>query len=498
MMRPFSAPAVTLAKIAQSCNAQTSISQADLAKLAVSGVTHNDSDVIPGDLFIAIPGAKRHGAEFAESAKKRGAIAVITDSAGAKLIKDLAVLVVDDPRLIAGRIAALLYSEPMRDLSCIAITGTNGKTTVTTLLHQIFEAAHRECGLIGTVETRIGSEILASKRTTPEATDLQALAAVMRERHMRHLVIEASSHALQLHRLEGAHFSIAGFTNLTQDHLDFHGDMESYFAAKSVLFNFAMADLACINIDDLYGARLAESTELPVISLSRINPKATWHYIEIDNSSKRVQLKVRGSGGILIETTTTLRGGYNFDNLLMAIAIAVEAGVDPIDIAAIIPKISGAVGRLEEVSVGQNFNAFVDYAHTPDAVSNVLKSIHEFTSGQVIAVLGCGGDRDARKRPLMGKALIENADIAIFTSDNPRSEDPAEILEAMALGLNVAQPSQIISDRASAIAYAVSIAGPGDTVTILGKGHELGQEIKGQIFDFDDRLVLAQAIEAKR
>ena len=199
-MRPFSPPALTLAKIAQSCNAQTSISQADLAKLVVSGVTHNDGDVIPGDLFIAIPGAKRHGAEFAESAKKRGAIAVITDSAGAKLIKDLPVLVVEDPRLIAGRIAALLYTEPMRDLSCIAITGTNGKTTVTTLLHQIFEAAHRECGLIGTVETRIGSEILASKRTTPEATDLQALAAVMRERHMRHLVIEASSHALQLHR----------------------------------------------------------------------------------------------------------------------------------------------------------------------------------------------------------------------------------------------------------------------------------------------------------
>ena len=498
MMRPFSLPALTLAKIAHSCSAETSMSQADLASLIVTGATHNDGDVLPGDLFIAIPGAKRHGAEFSESAKKRGAIAVLTDPAGAKLVKGLPLLVVENPRLIAGQIAAHLYNQPMRDLSCIAITGTNGKTTVTTLLHQIFEVAHRECGLIGTVETRIGSDILSSKRTTPEATDLQALAAVMRERHMRHLVIEASSHALQLHRLEGAHFAIAGFTNLTQDHLDFHGDMESYFAAKSKLFNFTMADLACINIDDPYGVRLAESTELPVISLSRRNPKATWHYIEIDASSKRVQLKVRGSGGILIETSTTLRGGYNFDNLLMAIAIAVESGVDPIDIAAIVPKIAGAVGRLEEVSVGQKFSAFVDYAHTPDAVSNVLKSIREFTTGQVIAVLGCGGDRDATKRPLMGKALFESADIAIFTSDNPRSEDPAEILDEMALGLNVAQPSQIISDRASAIAYAVSIAGPNDTVAILGKGHELGQEIKGQINDFDDRLVLAQAIEAKR
>ena len=497
-MRPFSPPSVSLAKIVDSCNAQVSISEGELSKIIISGATHNDSEVMPGDLFVAIPGAKRHGAEFFESAKKRGAVAVLTDPSGAKLIKDLPVLIVDNPRLISGRVSALLYSEPMRDINCIAITGTNGKTTVTTLLHQIFSAAHRECGLIGTVETRIGEEVIASKRTTPEATDLQALAAVMRERHMRHLVIEASSHALQLHRLEGAHFAIAGFTNLTQDHLDFHGDMESYFAAKAALFNFAMAELACINIDDPYGARLAASTEIPVLTISRSNPKAIWHFTQIDSEAKRVQLKIRGSGGILIETSTTLRGGYNFDNLLMAIAIAVESGVDPIDIAAIVPNISGAAGRLEEVSVGQNFNAFVDYAHTPDAVSNVLKSIKEFTSGRVIAVLGCGGDRDASKRPLMGKALIESSDIAVFTSDNPRSEEPSDILRQMVGGINVVNQSQVISDRASAIAYAVSVAEPGDTVAILGKGHELGQEIKGEVFDFDDRLVLAQAIEAKR
>ena len=497
-MRPFNLSAVSLAKIVDSCNAQVSISEGELSKIIISGATHNDSEVMPGDLFVAIPGAKRHGAEFFESAKKRGAVAVLTDPSGSKLIKDLPVLIVDNPRLIAGRVSALLYSEPMRDINSIAITGTNGKTTVTTLLHQIFSAAHRECGLIGTVETRIGDEVIASKRTTPEATDLQALAAVMRERHMRHLVIEASSHALQLHRLEGAHFAIAGFTNLTQDHLDFHGDMESYFAAKAALFNFAMAELACINIDDPYGARLAASTELPVLSISRSNPKAIWHFIQIDSEAKRVQLKIRGSGGILIETSTTLRGGYNFDNLLMAIAIAVESGVDPIDIAAIVPNISGAAGRLEEVSVGQNFNAFVDYAHTSDAVSNVLKSIREFTSGKVIAVLGCGGDRDASKRPLMGKALIESSDIAIFTSDNPRSEEPSDILRQMVGEINLVNQSQIISDRASAIAYAVSVAAPGDTVAILGKGHELGQEIKGKVFDFDDRLVLAQAIEARR
>ncbi len=501
-MRPFNSPAVTLSKIAQTCSATSTTSEKDLAEINVTGATHSDGQVQPGDLFIAMPGANRHGAEFVISAKKNGAVAALTDAAGANQISELVpgfpVLVVTNPRLIAGRIAALIYSEPMRDLNCIGITGTNGKTTVTTLLHQIFEAAHRDCGLIGTVETRIGNEAIASQRTTPEATDLQSLAAVMRERHMRHLVLEASSHALALHRLEGAHFAIVGFTNLTQDHLDFHGDMESYFAAKAALFNFAIADLACINIDDPYGVRLSESTELPVITLSRTNRKATWHFIEIDTSAKRVQLKVRGSGGILIETTTTLRGGYNFDNLLMAIAIAVESGVDPIDIAAIVPHISGAAGRMEEVVVGQNFSAFVDYAHTPDAVSNVLSSIREFSSGKVIAVLGCGGDRDSSKRPLMGKALSAGADIAIFTSDNPRSEDPEVILQAMTNGLKIADPSKVITDRAAAIAYAVSIANSGDSVAVLGKGHELGQAIKGKTLDFDDRLVLAQAIEAKR
>jgi UDP-N-acetylmuramoyl-L-alanyl-D-glutamate--2,6-diaminopimelate ligase len=497
-MRPFAEFSLALPKISHLIGATSSTSERDLAKVLATGITHSDSDVQPGDLFIAMPGTKRHGAEFAANAQKRGAVAVVTDSAGAKLIKGIPVLVVANPRLAAGRIAALFYGEPMRDLSAVAITGTNGKTTVSTLLYQIFESAHRDCGLIGTVETRIGSEILASKRTTPEATDLQALAAVMKERHMRHLVIEASSHAMTLHRLEGAHFAVAAFTNLTQDHLDFHGDMESYFMAKASLFSFSFADLACINIDDAYGARLASTTELPVVTVSRFNPQAVWHFIEIDSQSKRVQLKIRGAAGILIETSTSLRGGYNFDNLLMAIAIAVELGVDPIDIATIVPNIIGAAGRLEEIAIGQSFTALVDYAHTPDAVSNVLASVREFTKGKVIAVLGCGGDRDPMKRPLMGKALSAHADIAVFTSDNPRTENPDAILQAMTTGIDVAQPSLIISDRAEAISYAVSLAGAGDTVAVLGKGHELGQEINGKVLDFDDRVILAKAIEAKR
>ena len=493
-MRPFSQSTLKLTKVAGAVSATCELSEAELSKIEISGLTHNDSQVEPGDLFIAIPGANRHGAEFAMSAVSKGAVAILTDSAGAAYVKGTPVLVVADPRRVAGNIAALFYNEPMRDLSSIGITGTNGKTTVSTLIYQIFEAAGRDSGLIGTIETRIGKDAVESSRTTPEAADLQALSAVMRERHMRHLVMEVSSHAMVLHRMQGAHFAFVGFTNLTQDHLDFHGDIESYFAAKAKLFTYDFADQAVINIDTEYGARLADKTELPVTSLSRLNPQATWHFAEIDTSGKQVHFKVRGSGGMLIESSTKLRGGYNLDNLLMAIAIAVESGVDPVDIAAAVPALSGAAGRLEEVSVGQSYSAFVDYAHTPDAVSNALESIREFTSGKVIAVLGCGGDRDSSKRPLMGQALLKGCDIAVFTSDNPRSEDPSQILKEMVGSLKVSAPAIVIEDRKSAIEYAVSLASQGDTIAILGKGHELGQEIAGKKLDFDDRKVLAQAI----
>ena len=493
-MRPFSQSVLNLQKVAGAASATTDLSEIDLARIEITGVTHNDSQVEPGDLFIAIPGANRHGSEFAASAISKGAIAVLTDATGAQHVKGVPVLVVKDPRMAAGLVAALFYNEPMRDLASIGITGTNGKTTVTTLLYQIFEAAGRDCGLIGTIETRIGKDVIDSSRTTPEATDLQAIAAAMRERHMRHLVMEVSSHAIALQRVQGAHFAFAGFTNLTQDHLDFHGDIDSYFAAKAALFTFNYADQAVINIDDPYGAKLASTTELPVISISRTNQSAAWYFTEIDSSGKQVHFKLRGSGGILIESSTQLRGGYNLDNLLMAIAIAVESGVDPIDIAASAPKLSGATGRLEEIAVGQSFTAIVDYAHTADAVSNVLQSIREFTTGKVISVLGCGGDRDSSKRPLMGKALAGGADIAIFTSDNPRSEDPEEILKQMVGDLKVAAPSKVITDRKLAIEYAISLADIGDTVVVLGKGHELGQEVMGKKVSFDDRVVLAQAI----
>ena len=464
----------------------------------VTGISQSSNEISTGDLFIALPGEKFHGAQFAADAVERGAVAVLTDLTGAAMVTGVPVLVVENPRRAAGVISAWFYEEPMRDLYSVGVTGTNGKTTVTTLLHQIMQAAGRESGLIGTVETRIGSEVLLSKRTTPESAELQGLIATMRERHMRNLVMEVSSHAITLERIRGSHFAVVGFTNLSQDHLDFHKSMEEYFLAKAKLFTFEYADLAVINIDDVYGARLAAMTELPVMSLSRTNTKATWHFASITRDYVGAAIAIRGSGGILIEGKTILQGGFNYDNLLMAVAIATESGIDPIDIAAILPQLTGAVGRLEAVRLGQNFTALVDYAHSPDAVARVLETAHEITTGSVIAVLGCGGDRDASKRSLMGLALRDGADIAIYTSDNPRSEKPEDILVQMVLDIDVQAPNEVITDRKAAIRAAVNHAVAGDVVIVLGKGHEKGQEISGVIYPFDDRIELARAIEDKK
>lgn len=468
----------------------------------VSGMTQTSQEIEPGDLFLAFPGAKTHGARFCLDAKNRGARAVLTDADGAMIINELGValptLIVNDPRRSAGTLSVWFYDEPMRDMFCVGITGTNGKTTTTTLLHQIWMQAGREDGLIGTVETRIGRDLLKSKRTTPESSELQALAATMRERHVRNLAMEVSSHAIALERIRGSHFSAVAFTNLTQDHLDFHLTMEEYFLAKASLFTFEYADIGVVNIDDPYGVRLVEMANIPTRVLSRRNAKADWSYVSAYPHWRGNDVVIRGPGGILIEGFLPLHGDYNLDNALMAVALAYESGVDPIEIAAILPTLTGAQGRLEPVMVGQDFGAFVDYAHSPDAVSRVLEVCRSMTSGKVIAVLGCGGDRDTSKRPLMGSALAKGGDVAVFTSDNPRSEDPLEILRQMTSELVVSAPDQVIPDRKAAIEYAVAQASSGDIVVILGKGHETGQESVGVLTPFDDRLVLAQAIEGRK
>ncbi|MCX6430635.1 MAG: UDP-N-acetylmuramoyl-L-alanyl-D-glutamate--2,6-diaminopimelate ligase [Actinobacteria bacterium] len=467
------------------------------SQVEISGVTHASTAVTDGDLFFALPGANVHGSIFSLDAKNRGARAILTDEVGAKMNSGLPTFVVTDPRKVAGMVSAWFYQEPFRSMYSVGVTGTNGKTTTTTLLQQLWSGAKRNVGLIGTVETRIGQTVRMSKRTTPESSDMQRLAFEMRSQGVTNFVMEVSSHALVLERVRGSHFSAVAFTNLTQDHLDFHRTMEDYFQAKAKLFSFEFADKAFINIDDPFGSRLANETELPVIRLSRSNSRADWYFQSVRNEPRGMEVSVVGVGGILIEGFLPLHGEFNLDNSLMAIAIAFESGIDPLEISRLLPSLTGAQGRLEAIDMGQDYLAFVDYAHTPDAVSRVLATCKEMTSGRVIAVLGCGGDRDASKRILMGTALLFGSHVAVFTSDNPRSEDPMSILESMTYELPIQDPSKIIVDRLDAIKYAVTLAQTGDLVIVLGKGHEVGQEINAQIFPFDDRKILAQAIETE-
>lgn len=463
----------------------------------ITGLSHASNEIVVGDLFIALPGAKTHGAMFSLDAKNRGAKAILTDSVGAEIASGLPLLVVENPRRIAGILSAWFYREPMREMFCVGITGTNGKTTTTTLLHQIWQGAGHEAGLIGTVETKIGAEVVKSTRTTPESPEIQALIAIMHERHIRRLAMEVSSHALVLERIRGSHFSAVAFSNLSQDHLDFHQSMEEYFRAKASLFTFEYSNLAVINIDDPYGARLANDCEIEVVRVSRNDVRADWHYVSANPQQYGFDVVIRGIGGVLIEGVLPLHGEFNLDNALMAVALAYQSGVNPIEISTLLSTLTSARGRLEVVRVGQPFAAFVDYAHSPDSVERVLQTCRAMTSGRVIAVLGCGGDRDKSKRPIMGRALLNGSDIAVFTSDNPRSEDPDEILMDMTSDLIIGGPSQIIADRQRAIEYAVSVARPDDLIIVLGKGHEIGQEIAGKVFAFDDKLVLASSIEER-
>jgi UDP-N-acetylmuramoyl-L-alanyl-D-glutamate--2,6-diaminopimelate ligase len=461
-----------------------------------TGVTSNTRYIEPGDLFIAIAGEKCHGASFASAAAEKGAVAILTDDTGANLVGGiLPTILVSNPKSVSADIASWFFDRPFSRMVSVGVTGTNGKTTVATLLRQLWQKQNRQAGMIGTTGVFIGDDLFPTTFTTPEGSELQAIAATMVERHVTHCVMEVSSHALVQRRMVGSHFTVAAFTNLSQDHLDFHGSMHSYFEAKAKLFTQEYADQAIINIDNSWGSKLFREAQIPAQALSRTSAKADWYFSRITQTPHGYEVAIRGSDGILIEGEFAIVGAHNLDNLLMAVALGVTTGLDPLAIGRDLSSLVGAPGRLESVRLGQKFSALVDFAHTPDAVENVLRAIREVTPGRVIAVLGCGGDRDATKRPLMGDALVAGSDLAIFTSDNPRSEDPEEILLQMVKGRLASDSLIIESDRRGAIAVAVSEATPGDTVVILGKGHESGQEIAGVKYPFDDRLELARAIE---
>ncbi|MEU9402046.1 UDP-N-acetylmuramoyl-L-alanyl-D-glutamate--2,6-diaminopimelate ligase [Streptomyces sp. SID4985] len=495
--RPVQISATPLAELADQLGIAAPAGSAD-----VTGITHDSRAVRPGDVYAALPGARLHGADFVTQAASLGAVAVLTDPTGAEraAATGLPVLVVDDPRAEMGELAATVYGHPGRELLQIGITGTSGKTTTAYLVEGGLKAV-RATGLIGTVETRIGEERIKSERTTPEATDLQALFAVMRERGTEAVAMEVSSHALVLGRVDGCVFDIAVFNNLSPEHMEFHSDMEDYFQAKAQLFTPERSRLGVVNADDEYGRRLATEAGVPVVTFSAEgDPDADWRAEDVQIGPMDSTFTAVGPNGERVHARSPLPGPFNVANTLAALVALAAAGIDPQTAADGIAAVPGVPGRLERVDAGQPYLAVVDYAHKTDAVESVLKALRKVTKGRLHIVLGCGGDRDRTKRAPMGAAAARYADTAVLTSDNPRSEDPLAILATMLEGAASVPAHErgevlLFEERAAAIAAAVGRAHAGDTVLVAGKGHEQGQDIAGVVRPFDDRQVLREAIQ---
>jgi UDP-N-acetylmuramoyl-L-alanyl-D-glutamate--2,6-diaminopimelate ligase len=438
-----------------------------LHAVEVRDLAYDARAVTPGALFFAVPGERADGHDFAAEAMDRGAVALVVER---RLDLPVPQVVVRDARAAMAPVADVFFGEPTRELEVVGVTGTSGKTTTSHLLFAILAAADRRPGLLGTVEARVGGERRGVVRTTPEAIDLQRLFREMLDGGDRSCAMEASSHASVLHRLDRVRFAALVFTNLSQDHLDFHGDMASYFEAKRRLFIAEPLPIAVVNVGDAYGRRLAQ--ELPEAMT-----------FSADDSS--------ALGGIELR----LQGRFNLENALGALYAARALGIGEDAIRRGLESVRGVPGRFESVDAGQPFHVIVDYAHKPDALEKVLRAARELAGeNHVIVVVGAGGDRDRGKRAVMGRLASELADVAIVTSDNPRSEDPEAIAEEIASGAS--GEVEVELDRAAAIGRAVELARPGDVVLIAGKGAEQGQEFADRTVPFDDRVAAKEALKA--
>jgi UDP-N-acetylmuramoyl-L-alanyl-D-glutamate--2,6-diaminopimelate ligase len=454
----------------------------------ITGLAYSTADVAAGSLFFCVPGFRADGHEFAPDAVARGAVALVCER---PLGLDVPEVLVPSVREAMGPIAGRFYGEPTRELRVVGITGTNGKTTTAFLTRAILEATGTQCGLIGTVKYVVGGEASEAVRTSPEAVDLQRAFRAMLDGGDGACAMEVSSHALYLGRARGIEWACRVFTNLTQDHLDFHKTMEDYFLAKRRLFVEGDAP-SVVNVDDPYGMRLAE--QIGAISYG-IGGDADFRAEDVafDAGGARFTL-VAPSGRA--DARIQLPGLFNVSNALAAVASCVQLGVSLDDAVAALADAERVPGRLEPVDEGQDFAVLVDYAHTPDSLENVLRAARELTTGRLHVVFGAGGDRDRDKRPLMGAAAVQSADRVIVTSDNPRSEEPASIIEQILSGTGDDVEHEV--DRRKAIALAIETAQPGDVVVIAGKGHEQGQEFEnGRKEPFDDVTVAREALRSR-
>ncbi|MFI9505578.1 UDP-N-acetylmuramoyl-L-alanyl-D-glutamate--2,6-diaminopimelate ligase [Nocardia sp. NPDC052566] len=515
-LRPAHPPSTPLSVVLELTGARSAAPVP--ADLAVTGIEQRSHAVRAGDLFAALPGANAHGARFARDAVERGAVAVYTDAEGAALLSGhsassvpgagelgVPVLVREQPRAALGELSAAIYANPSDKLRIVGITGTSGKTTTAYLVEAGLAAAGLSTALIGTIETRIGGRRVPSALTTPEAPQLHAMFALMVEQGVDAVVMEVSSHALALGRVDGVRFAVGAFTNLSQDHLDFHSDFEDYFAAKRRLFDAGSpiaARTAVICVDDEWGQRLAEALDGPITVST--NDFADWSLAgEVRTHGAEQEFHATGPHGNVV-VRLRLPGRYNVANGLLAVAVCAAAGVDGAVAAQALAQVD-VPGRMQRVERGQDFLAIVDYAHKPAALESVIATLRGHLAaaepdGRLAVVVGAGGDRDAGKRPLMGAAAARGTDLVIITDDNPRTEDPAVIRAAVLAGARQVPAGERgevreIGDRGEAIAAAVAWARQGDVVLVAGKGHEAGQEIQGVKQPFDDRDVLAAALE---
>ena len=459
-------------------------------KLPIGGIAYSSKKVAHGDLFFCIRGFAHDGHDFAAEAVDRGAVALVVE----RPLPGVGVpqYVVPDARIALARAAAAFFDEPSRSLAVFGITGTNGKTTSTYLLDSIVRTDGRTTGLIGTVETVTGSQRSASTRTTPESADLIALLARMRDAGVSAVTMEVSSHALDLHRVEGVHFQVAAFTNLTQDHLDYHHTVEEYFSVKQRLFTEMDVEHRVINIDDPYGVRLAEEVQAPLTVGLAHDAAVRATDIQFGNASTTFSLVTPTRTSAV---SLPLVGAYNVSNALVAAGCAYAAGIDPEVIAAGLSAAPQVPGRLERITNERGFSVFVDYAHTPDGLAKALDAVRAVTPGRLFVVFGAGGDRDPDKRPMMGRVAARGADHVIVTSDNPRSEDPVGIILQIEDGLREGTATyEVQVDRRTAIRTGICRCRPADSLLIAGKGHEDYQIFADRTVHFDDREVAAEEL----
>jgi UDP-N-acetylmuramoyl-L-alanyl-D-glutamate--2,6-diaminopimelate ligase len=479
---------------------------AGTAGTVVTGATLDSRAVRAGDLYAALPGSRAHGAQFAAAARDEGATALLTDPTGLRHARSsdvqLPALVADDPRAVLGAVAAEVYGHPARDLELLGVTGTNGKTTTTYLMDAVLRASGRTTGLVGTVETRVGDQRLRSVRTTPEAPELHALLAAMRERGVQVCSMEVSSQALAQHRVDAAVVDVAGFTNFSRDHLELHGDMATYLAAKELLLTPQHSRRAVVVVDDDGTRTAAARSGVPVTTLSARDDAGTdWRVLATTAHSGGPDFVLSSREGRRLDLRCPLPGQFNVMNAALAAVMLLELGLSEADVQHGLANAGGVPGRMERVGdPATGPLAVVDYAHTPDAVAAALQTLRPAVTGRLVVVLGAGGDRDPAKRAFMGAAAAQGADVVVVTDDNPRSEPPAAIRAAVLAGAREAAGAHVevleVADRREAIREgARREARPGDVLLVAGKGHEPGQEIAGVVHPFDDRDELAAALD---